>query len=121
MINDRDQEQIYKLYEDFRGIELSQHPNNSNASWNYDRHNSTAIWDGLRGIKSDRFVPSESEEEKFNSLFKDSPFKYKLKSSPYTTFALDNISNDRIYTLRSSKGGIVKLPEEKFKHLFEEI
>jgi hypothetical protein len=121
MINDKDQEQIYKLYEDFRGIELSQ-PSNNLRSIQSPNYNHTLSYDPtLSTTPTWRGVNSPEKTDRLREDEENYSFAYKLKSSQDNeVFKLLKISND-ICELKSSKRGIIEVPLEKFKHLFEEI
>lgn len=123
MIGSKDQEEIFKLYENFRGMELTQpsdnlarfqHPNYSpeSSSESSPGLSTTGTWRGINSpAKPDRLTPEQEEGE--------SNFKFKDQQGNLYTFLR---TKGDLFVLRSDKLGIIlEIPKDKIPSLFEEV
>lgn len=115
MIGSKDQEEIFKLYEDFRGMELTQ-PSDNLARFQHPNYSpglsTTGTWRGISSpAKPDRLTPEQEEGE--------SNFKFKDQQGNLYTFLR---TKGDLFVLRSDKLGIIlEIPIDKIPSLFEEV
>lgn len=115
MIGDKDQEEIFKLYENFSGIELTQASDNL-ARFQHPNYSpelsTTGTWRGISSpAKPDRLAPEQEEGE--------SNFKFKDRQGNLYTFLR---TKGDLFILRSDRQGIVlEIPKDKMPSLFEEV
>lgn len=114
MIGDKDQEEIFKLYEDFRGIEQIQPSTNPLFKFTRDAHNSTGVWNRINSPGYGTvYTPRHEQEEG------ESNFKFKDRQGNLYTFLR---TKGDLFILRSDRQGIVlEIPKDKMPSLFEEV
>lgn len=115
MISNKDQEEIFKLYENFKGIDLTQTSDNL-ARFQHPNYSpelsTTGTWRGVSSpAKPDRLTPKQEEEE--------SAFKYRDRQGNLYTFLK---TKGDFFVLRSDKLGIIfEIPKDKILSIFEEV
>jgi hypothetical protein len=114
-MNSKDQEKIYKLYEDFKNIETTQpsanlanvqHPNNSRYSHDF-------LWAGIYDPTKKLTLTPRSEQEEG-----ESKFKYRDKQGE--VLSLIKVDEDGVAHLINKRSGAkIKIPLSGLKELKE--
>jgi hypothetical protein len=114
-MNSKDQEKIYKLYEDFKNIESTQPSANlANVQHpNYSPHLSTSgTWRGITGpSKPDRLTPEQEEGES----------KFKYRDEQGNVFSLIKVVDEVAHLRDKRVGAIIKIPISKLSRVLKEI